>query len=531
VPPRHHSIRAAFDATWQRLDAAERAVFAALSVFRGGFTREAASAVAGATLGQLRELTLKSLLQPDRRHLLPHNRFVIHELLRQYGALMLPERPGGAGRAHALHCTYFCAWLAARLEPINGPQQRQAADDIAEELDNVRAAWQWAVEQVDLDAIHEAATTLFLFCQLRSHFLDGAEMMAAAAAALRTLAASHLRDLTLAQLLNHEGWLRIRLGDFARAAAVLAESRALYSRPDVPPPPAYMGTDPTPPLAIVAHIRGDHAAALALGEEALQAATARGDRYNQSYAHYALTSAHAGHGDYTAAAYHAQQACALAEAVGNRWFLAILRNEWGKVARAVEDYAQAGEHFRTSYAIKAAFDDPEGMAVALNHLGEIAILQHDLAEAGRLHRQALAIYEGIGDRVGLATALRGLAQVAGAQGATAEAWRGYGEALAIAEDTQFLPLVFAILVDLGALLLQRGGVVSGLQALLQVRQHAAADHEMRTRAEHCLAAWQDQVDPALYAAALQNTRQTDLAATLRVLQAAFGVPGRSDAAT
>jgi predicted ATPase len=68
VPERHRSIRAVFDTSWGRLSEAEQDVFAQLSVFRGGFTREAAQEVTAtreglpASLRMLATLSNKSLL-------------------------------------------------------------------------------------------------------------------------------------------------------------------------------------------------------------------------------------------------------------------------------------------------------------------------------------------------------------------------------------------------------------------------------------------------------------------------------------
>ena len=65
LPPRQHSMRAVFDYSWALLTEPEQQVLAKLSVFRGGFTREAAQAIAGATLRQLLALVNKSLIQRD----------------------------------------------------------------------------------------------------------------------------------------------------------------------------------------------------------------------------------------------------------------------------------------------------------------------------------------------------------------------------------------------------------------------------------------------------------------------------------
>jgi predicted ATPase len=62
VPPRQRSLRATFDHSWRLLSARERGILRQLAVFRGGFTREAAAAVAGATLGDLAGLADASWL-------------------------------------------------------------------------------------------------------------------------------------------------------------------------------------------------------------------------------------------------------------------------------------------------------------------------------------------------------------------------------------------------------------------------------------------------------------------------------------
>ena len=86
-----------------------------LSVFRGGFTREAAEQVAGASLRTLSALVDKSLLRVDAS-----GRYDVHELLRQYGEERLDEAPQKATVAHDRHCAYYSAFLAACLPRIKG---------------------------------------------------------------------------------------------------------------------------------------------------------------------------------------------------------------------------------------------------------------------------------------------------------------------------------------------------------------------------------------------------------------------------
>lgn len=86
VPDRQRTVRAAIGGSWARLGAAEQRAFARLSVFRGGFSLDAARAVARADLRTLRALVRASLVRVDA-----DGRYAVHELLRQYGAERLAE--------------------------------------------------------------------------------------------------------------------------------------------------------------------------------------------------------------------------------------------------------------------------------------------------------------------------------------------------------------------------------------------------------------------------------------------------------
>ena len=74
------------------LSAREREVFQGLSVFRGGLSRQAAQAVVGASLGELRALADKSLLRYTSAQ-----RYEVHEIVRQYAAEKLDAVWAGAG--------------------------------------------------------------------------------------------------------------------------------------------------------------------------------------------------------------------------------------------------------------------------------------------------------------------------------------------------------------------------------------------------------------------------------------------------
>src|SRR5690606_11438405 len=131
----------------------EQQVFARLSVFRGGFRREAAAAVAQATLPVLTALVDKSLLRLEE-----NGRYQLHDLLCQFAYEKLAEAPALCQQTQAAHAHTFTRFLAERFAPLTGGAQKQVVAEVAEELKNIRVAWQWAADQPDAPALEEAAT-------------------------------------------------------------------------------------------------------------------------------------------------------------------------------------------------------------------------------------------------------------------------------------------------------------------------------------------------------------------------------------
>lgn len=103
VDPRHQSIQAVFETSWQLLEPAEQAALAALSVFPTSFSVASANAVATASLSQLDLLCEKSLLQQHHAE----ERYALHSLLRQFAAGKLANYTGEIQRLFVAHYYAF----------------------------------------------------------------------------------------------------------------------------------------------------------------------------------------------------------------------------------------------------------------------------------------------------------------------------------------------------------------------------------------------------------------------------------------
>ncbi len=143
APERHRSIHAVFDHSWSLLDQTEREIFMHLSVFRGGFSREAAQQVAGASLQQLAGLVNKSFLSYDP----DTGRLGAHELLRQYTEEQLEKIPDACASAQESHAAYYAEFMAQRWESLKCDRQMQALAEIEADIENVRAAWRYYLDQ------------------------------------------------------------------------------------------------------------------------------------------------------------------------------------------------------------------------------------------------------------------------------------------------------------------------------------------------------------------------------------------------
>ena len=183
LPARHRSIRAAINATWNHLQPDEQQTFATLSIFRGGFTWQAATAVLGHDNSELRlrrllaRLQDKSLLAYDARS----ERFAMHELLRQYGAEKLvvacaaPDEDE-LSAVRERHALYYAELLRDSEAGLKGPQFNKALRRIETDIENCLVAWVWLVENERRSQLAAAMDGFGLFHEIRGYYGTAAKI-------------------------------------------------------------------------------------------------------------------------------------------------------------------------------------------------------------------------------------------------------------------------------------------------------------------------------------------------------------------
>ena len=207
-PPRHRTLRAALDWSYEVLSEPERAVLRRLGIFMGGFTLDAACAVVadpgllkGDVIDAVAELVEKSLAVVETTETEPRLRLL--ETTRAYALERLAESGEREAVAHR-HAEYY----RNLFERAEGEAGARPADewlaDYAREIDNLRRALDWAFSPGGDGSIGVALTTAAVALWMRLSLPE--ECRGRAERALAALGAGASRDA------RHEMKLHVAVG-------------------------------------------------------------------------------------------------------------------------------------------------------------------------------------------------------------------------------------------------------------------------------------------------------------------------------
>jgi predicted ATPase/DNA-binding SARP family transcriptional activator len=175
--PRHQTLRAIVDWSWDLLDDAERVVLRRLSVFRGGATPDAAEQVCGLGEDSREVIDLVAALVDKSLVVATGNadvRYRLLETVRAYAKERLAEA-GEEDRVRSAHAAYFLD-LAERAEPLlRGHDQLRWADRLTAERDNCIAGLRWAIDVRDVPTAVRFIGALAWFWIMRDYEAEAGE--------------------------------------------------------------------------------------------------------------------------------------------------------------------------------------------------------------------------------------------------------------------------------------------------------------------------------------------------------------------
>jgi predicted ATPase/DNA-binding SARP family transcriptional activator/class 3 adenylate cyclase len=411
---RHRTLRAAIDWSYRLLSPELQRFFAQLSVFRGGWSLEAAEAVTGAgdaerahpppggtrpprvgegpdpglALDYLMELRECSLLRAEASG--SEMRFRMLESLQQYAAERRQELEGGSVQQR--HADYFERWASERMAQLRTPAEAVALERFEADLDNVRSAADWAEGQANSEQCAEICLALGMFLQRRGFQREALRRIESGIKAVRR--AGGKPPCLYARLLYERAGLHFDQLEYGEAYDQANEARALL---------AEFGS-----LGAVAdadNLIGLAARGLGHFDEARRCHTAALRQFEQARDDMGTARMHSNlglveytdpQGDPEAAEHHWRESLRFYLVIGYQRGVAEVLTNLGALAQKQDSLSRAWASYEEALQIERELRHPFGIGRALSNLGEVAELSGDSQQAYRLLAAAEAIFAELG---------------------------------------------------------------------------------------------------------------------------------------
>ncbi|MBK8783775.1 MAG: tetratricopeptide repeat protein [Anaerolineales bacterium] len=490
VPLRHRSIKTVFDHSWKLLADDERDLLMKLSVFQGGFTRDAANAATGTSLSLLSSLVDKSLLHHSKNA----DRYDLHELIRQYAFTQLQSHPLEEERASEKFAEHYANWISALEAPFKSALQPQTSHQIRVETNNWRSSWNWAIEHQRLDLLRKMTPCLNWYFEVHGYYDEALTVFKSAVDGFR--AHSALTDLksakektTFSLVLDSLGWFEARKGNIELAVPLLAESLEIARE--------------TNDTEVLYYIYGNWGYVSLMTGDAFEAGrlTAESLRYGKMLTpwHTAIPTSVLGivayqQGNLVEAQHQLTESLKIWRTVGDPRGLVFCMLYLGMTTIALNNIPDARVILQESNDIAEANMDRWAHAFGLDMIGITAQTQGQYEEALDYFKQSLALYKEISDRFNSTQITIRLGQAYAALQSNDEAKRLFLEAYASAQSSKWIPILLNAFLsyvetqhDLPA--------ETKLAAALSILSHSAVTPNLRARSE-CL---RDELSPCIQA--------------------------------
>jgi predicted ATPase/class 3 adenylate cyclase len=361
--PRQQTLQALIDWSWDLLSEPERHLLRHLSVFSGGWTLEAAEALAGAhaddsvstnsldVLEGLTQLVAKSLVVAERGSL-DGIRYRMLESIRHYAHDRLIES-GEAAHLRDHHAEYFSQYIIDTEQYLRGPEMITWLKRLEVEHDNLRAAMEWSLESKP-------------------------ELV------LRTMASLVYTGGGISNTSEIQGWLEQALEtvndqpvsqDQVSNADIVSQVNALYL------------------LAWINFRLGEYTACQAAAEEAITLARAIGAERELAYGLQILSLALAYLGNLDKALKDAHESITLNRQHGSKWDLSLSLSSISVIYTYTNELDQARSFAQEGLTIAQEIGNPWSIGLSLRSLARIAAQQGDVQEALIRFEQSVKIFE------------------------------------------------------------------------------------------------------------------------------------------
>ena len=410
--PRHHTLRAAIDWSYDLLTAEEQTLLSRLAVFEAGCTLDTVEAIctgeglaAEHILDRISSLVSKSLVVADTIGR-TQARYRLLETIREYAREKLDEA-GEAARLRDCHLDLFLARAEEAAPKLNEAYQQLWLNWLEGEHDNLRAALAWALESGQVEAGLRITTSLVRFWEIRGFVQEGLAWFKR----LLAQADERISLVVHAHALASASFLAMFLGDASTTMAYGREAVALAEA---------AGDEGSGVLIIAlaglasgARVVGDYHTAFSLEEQAIQLLR---ETPEQPFFLGMALLAHGGVaielGAYNTARASLDESLVIAREAGDAFRIAHALNSIGDLARCEQKYEDAQTAYENSVALLREVGAQHDLASVLHNLGHTCLHLGDVERAHALFCESMAAHQALQNVPGMAECLIGFAAIA-----------------------------------------------------------------------------------------------------------------------
>lgn len=432
--PRHSTLRAAIDWSYDLLTAEEQTLFRRLAIFEAGCTLDTAEAVcSGDGIAEKRTLDLLSSLVDKSLVVAETNgraqaRYHLLETIREYALEKLAES-GQTARLRDQHLRLFLAHAEESLPKQFAAYQQLWLNWLAAEHDNLRAALAWALASGQIELGLRLANSLPRFWEIGGTVLEGLvwfdRLLAEAdeKVSLETRVNALVFATFLAMFLRNAPAAMT----YAREAVELAEG--IGEENSLTRAFAMDG------LASAATAAGDHQTAFKITEQIIRFYRESGPSFYLGMALLSQGGTAIELGDYAIARKLLDESLALARQDGDAFRMAHSLNFLGDLARLEQNYAEAANAYESGVNLLRELGTERDLASLLANLGYARLRLGDVERAHRLFGESMALHQAQQNRPGMAECLIGFAATAVMSGQPAGGARLLASAAAINQQS------------------------------------------------------------------------------------------------
>lgn len=333
---------------WQTLPVEEHQLLIELSVFRGGFTWEAAQSVADVSLEAFPLLVEKQYIVLENGT----QRYYIPEALRRFGIKL-----GGETAVRQRHAHYYHKFLQTLHPLLRTAQQPQAITAITAEWHNIRTAWQWNVTQRNFAFIEKDLTDICYYLDLRSLYKTAHALLRETIVQLPQLKQLDTYHL-LGQMLLWYGYFEAFIGDDSEQS--LKRSLAYLRR------------------SLRDTRRDEGFVLIYLGRQAMQAGI---EQEALDYQHQALS---------------------LFKEIDDEWGMTFALDALGRVKQRMGAYDEAMRVYQVCLTMRRSLGDPTRLVQAMRQVGALALLRGEQKQGDALIQESLELLKTLSSDMELA---------------------------------------------------------------------------------------------------------------------------------